>query len=108
MTVNPNGSNFSLQLIQFPPVVGLTPVTRLYLGVVQQDGTFSASGTNTFFDFTATGTVTGQLTSGLKATGTETLHLTNGCPPPPAELSGHTVVFGFIPGLEVRRRLAAK
>jgi hypothetical protein len=92
VTVNPNGSNFSLQLIQFPPIVGGTPVTRIYQGTLQQNGTFSASGTNTFFDFTATGTVAGQLVaSGFRASGTETLNFTNGCPP------NSVVVYTLVP-----------
>ena len=72
VAVNPDGSNFRLQIKEF--------VTRVYTGTVQQNGTFSTSGTNTFFGFTAAGTVTGQLGSGFAASGTETLNLTKGCP----------------------------
>jgi hypothetical protein len=72
VAVNLDGSNFRLQIREF--------VTRVYTGTVQQNGTFSTSGTNTFFGFTAAGTVTGQLGSGFAASGTETLNLTKGCP----------------------------
>jgi hypothetical protein len=90
VTVDPDGSNFRLQIMEFS--------TRVYTGTVQQNGDFSASGTNAFQSnqktaFTATGTVTGKLASGFAASGTETLNLTHGCPAPNDSAHQQMVIF---------------
>jgi hypothetical protein len=70
-----------------PIIVTLNPSrmqieSRVISITIQTNGSYSGQGTNTFSRFTATSTVSGQIT-GNQINGTESLNFSAGCVPPP-------------------------
>ena len=62
-------------------------LTRIYLGTLQQSGTFEGTGNGNLDGFIYSGTISGQATT-TTVQGTETLNFTSGCP-------GRQVVYQF-------------
>lgn len=81
VSVNPDGTGFTVKVVE--------SATRTYTGSVQQNGSFSASGQNTFFGYTENGTVTGQFVPGISVTGNEAMSFSAGCP-------GQMVSYSFL------------
>ena len=73
ITLNSDGSNFRVQVVE--------QVTRLYIGSITSGGSFNASGSNNFFSFQTTGTLSGTI-SGNSIIADETINFSAGCPPP--------------------------
>ena len=74
-----DGTNLDVRMVE--------RLTRLYLGTMQPNGTFTANGTGNLDGFIYSGTIAGTST-GNTITGTEILNFSSGCP-------GRSVQYNF-------------